>query len=140
MSGFLLRWVVAFLALAALYNPIEGYNFIDWAQANYPDQRPMVIGIGVMLALVLIFLLMGTLRTLGLVGLVLFVVIIALLSYILNSEGIITYAVNDTNTWAGLAVLSLVIAGALSWRKASRASSRAAKQATKSKSAKPAKA
>ncbi|SIO56908.1 hypothetical protein SAMN05444722_3662 [Rhodovulum sp. ES.010] len=140
MSGFLLRWVIAFLALAALYNPIEGYNYVDWAQANYADQRPLVIGIGVMLGLVLLVLLAGTLRTMGLVGLILFLVIIGLLSYILEGEGIITYAVNDTNTWAGLAVLSLVMAGALSWRSSTRASSRAAKEATKAKSGKPAKA
>ena len=34
--GFLIRWLFAFVLLAATYNPTQ-WNFVRWAMANYTD-------------------------------------------------------------------------------------------------------
>lgn len=131
MSGFLFRWLVAFVVLAAIYNPLEKYNYIAWAQENYETRQALVIGIGVILALVVLIMLVGTIRTMGWVGIILVAIILGLLSYILKGEGFMTYEFNSTNIWGGLVILSLVVAGALSWRSGRKASVRAARQESK---------
>jgi len=114
MSGFLLRWLVAFAALAAVYNPTE-YSFFSWAQDNYEAQKPLTIGIGVMLAIVLLVYLVTFIRTLGIWGILLLAVIFGLLGYILIDNGMLTPELTTGNTWIGLAVLSFVLGAAMSW-------------------------
>ncbi|TCO70860.1 DUF6524 family protein [Rhodovulum euryhalinum] len=114
MSGFILRWVLAFILLAATYNPTT-YNYITWAQANFEtDNKALVVGIGVMLGLAILMYLVTMLRTMGLVGLVLVVIILGLLAYILQMKGVIDTGLTATNIWGGLAVISLLLAIATS--------------------------
>ncbi|MCO8145674.1 DUF6524 family protein [Rhodovulum tesquicola] len=121
MSGFLLRWAIAAILLAAAYNPTQ-YNYTTWAQANYEgDQRALVIGLGAMLAIAFLVYLIGSLRALGVVGLFLVVIIFGLLGYILIDKGIIEPVVSATNIWGGIAVLSLILASAMSWRRGTKA-------------------
>lgn len=135
MSGFLFRWLVAFVVLAAAYNPTQ-YNYVVWVQENFEMQKPLAIGLGVMLGLVLLFLIGGTIRTMGFLGILLVALILGLLGYILQDNGLITLELNPTNIWAALGILSLVIAGALSWRGFSNASRRAAQAEARAKAAK----
>ncbi|TCM84957.1 DUF6524 family protein [Rhodovulum steppense] len=121
MSGFLLRWAIAAILLAAAYNPTQ-YNYTTWAQANFEgDQRALVIGLGAMLAIAFLVYLIGTLRALGVVGLFLVVIIFGLLGYILIDKGIIEPVISATNIWGGIAVLSLILAAAMSWRRGTKA-------------------
>ena len=52
MSAILIRWVFAFVLLAATYNPTE-YNYIAWARANIDGQLPVVLLLGLLLLLLL---------------------------------------------------------------------------------------
>ncbi|ARE39365.1 hypothetical protein RGUI_1224 [Rhodovulum sp. P5] len=128
MSGFLLRWLVAFAALAALYNPTD-YNYYTWVQANYEAQQPLAIGIGVMLGLIFLIYLITMLRTLRVIGIVLLAIIIGLLGYILLEKGMITLDATDTNVWGLLVLASLLLGGAMSWRVPSKKKSRKTKTA-----------
>lgn len=130
MSGFLLRWLVAFIVMAGIYNPTK-YNYIAWAQENYETRQALVIALGVMLGIVALVFLIGTIRTMGTFGIILLLIILGLLGYILQDNGLITLEVNNLNIWGGLAILSFILAGAMSWRSFSRASARAAKAASK---------
>ncbi|GAA0291488.1 DUF6524 family protein [Rhodovulum strictum] len=134
MSGFLLRWAIAAILLAAAYNPTQ-YNYYTWAQANFEtDQRPLVIGLGAMLAIAFLVYIIGTLRALGVVGLFLVIIIFGLLGYIMVDKGIIELDVSATNIWGGIAVLSLILAAAMSWRSGTKAP---AKKSTPAKKAEP---
>ena len=42
MTGFILRWALAFILLAATFNPTR-YNFIVWAQENWEAQMPLTV-------------------------------------------------------------------------------------------------
>ncbi|TDX29603.1 DUF6524 family protein [Rhodovulum visakhapatnamense] len=128
MSGFLLRWLVAFLLLAATYNPTP-YNYITWAQANYATDKPLVIGIGVMLALALLIYLVAAVRTLGLLGIVLLLIILGLLGYILVGNGTLSMEMNSFNVWGGAVLLSLILGGAMSWRSPGKIKAANAKKA-----------
>lgn len=130
MSGFLLRWLVAFAALAAVYNPTD-YNYWTWAQANYETQQPLTIGIGAMLGIVLLVYLVTMLLTLRIVGIVLIAIILGLLGYILQDNGVITLEATDGNIWGLIALASLILGGAMSWRVP--APKKAAKKARKSR-------
>ena len=50
--GFLLRWLAAFALLAATYNPTE-WSYVRWALANWSEQTPMVVLLGLVHRLVL---------------------------------------------------------------------------------------
>ncbi|RAP41170.1 hypothetical protein BYZ73_10835 [Rhodovulum viride] len=119
MSGFLLRWLVAFLLLAATYNPTD-YNYVTWAQDNYATDKPLVIGIGVMLALALLIYLVAAVRTLGVLGIILLVIILGLLGYILVGNGTLSMEMSSFNVWGGAVLLSLILGGAMSWRSPSK--------------------
>lgn len=119
MSGFLLRTVIAFILLAATYNPTK-YNFVIWAQENYAEQKQLVIGLGVILGLALLYFLVSSIRTLGSVGIILLVVICVLLGYILVDKGVIALELSVNNVWGGIAILSLILGAASSWRGPSR--------------------
>ncbi|MBK5922490.1 DUF6524 family protein [Rhodovulum sulfidophilum] len=139
MSGFLLRWLVAFLLLAATYNPTE-YNYIAWAQANFATSKPLVIGLGVMLALALLIYVVAAVRTLGLLGLFLLVVIMALLGYILVGNGTLQLELNSFNIWGCAILLSLILGATMSWRSPSKIRAQAKKAQKARSTAKPANA
>jgi hypothetical protein len=115
MSRFVFLWLIAFVVLAAIYNPTQ-YNFYDWAQQNYEAQKALVIGIGVMLLLVFLAFIVGTIRTMGWLGIFLLAVILGLLGYILVTNGLLVLEVSEKNIWGGLVILSLVLGAAMSWR------------------------
>ncbi|MEX5727001.1 hypothetical protein Ga0609869_000354 [Rhodovulum iodosum] len=123
MSGFLLRTVIAFILLAATYNPTK-FNYVTWAQDNYATQKPLVIGLGIILGIALLYFLLSTIRTLGSVGIFLLLVIVALLGYILVDKGVIALELSTNNIWGVIAILSLILGGASSWRGPSKIKSR----------------
>ena len=46
--GFLIRWLFAFVLLAATYNPTQ-WNFVRWAMANYTDMLSVTVLVGLVL-------------------------------------------------------------------------------------------
>ena len=48
--GILLRWLGAFLLLAATFNPTQ-WNFVRWAEANWQTQMPLTVLFGLILAI-----------------------------------------------------------------------------------------
>ncbi|TCP62898.1 hypothetical protein EV663_101158 [Rhodovulum bhavnagarense] len=135
MSGFIFRWVIAFIILAATYNTTE-YNYITWAQDNYDAQKALVIGLGVFLGIVYLMLFGVLFGTLGKLGVLLLIIIFALAGYILVDNGLLTLEMSDFNIWGGIAVLALVIAAAMSWRSAAKTSRKVAQEETRAKSTK----
>jgi hypothetical protein len=119
MSRFVFLWLIAFVVLAAIYNPTQ-YNYYAWAQQNYAAQQPLVIGLGVMLLLLFLVFVVGTLRTMGWVGIVLLAVILGLLSYILVTNGVLVLEMSTKNIWGCLVILSLILGAAMSWRSPSK--------------------
>ena len=112
--GLFLRWVFAFLLLAATYNPTP-YNFVGWALASYQTQLPLIVLSGLVLVVAYIVYLTATLRSIGLFGMILVLAIVAAIVWVLYDRGFINLANPTLNAWIALFSLSLVLAIGMYW-------------------------
>lgn len=112
--GFLLRWLMAFLLLAATFNPTR-WNYIRWTQENFSDQMPMAVLLGLLLLVGYIIYLRATVRSIGVFGMGLVLAIVAALLWVLYDFGWLRLENRSLNLWLGIVALSLVLGIGLSW-------------------------
>jgi Na+/alanine symporter len=112
--GFLIRWLFAFVLLAATYNPTQ-WNFVRWAMANYTDMLSVIVLVGLVLFVGYIIYLRATLRSIGVFGMILVMAVAGTLIYVLFDQGSISLENPTVNTWLGIEILSIVLAIGLSW-------------------------
>jgi len=112
--AFLMRWVFAFLLVAATFNPTE-LNYIQWARTNYQAQTPLTVFLGVALLVGYVIYLRATLRSIGRWGMLLVAALFGSLLWVLYDWHVLTVANTDLNIWMGLLALSLVLGTGLSW-------------------------
>ena len=112
--GFALRWLVAFVLLAATFNPTQ-YNYVRWSSMNLDDQMPLVVLFGLLLLVGYIIYLRATLRSIGAFGMGLVLAIVAALLWVLYDFGWLSLENRSFNVWIGLLALSLVLGVGLSW-------------------------
>ena len=114
MIGFLIRWVLAFVLLAATFNPTQ-YNFFVWAQDNWDAQMPLTVLFALLLLVGYIIYLRATLRSIGAFGMGLILALAAALGWVLVDFGLLNLDNPTQNLWLGLVALSLVLGIGLSW-------------------------
>ena len=112
--GFLLRWLFAFVLLAATYNPTE-YNFVRWAMGNYQQMLSICVLGGLILLVGYIIYVRATLRSIGLFRMLLVLAVAGTMIWVLFDQGLIDLANPTFNTWLAIVILSLVLAIGLSW-------------------------
>lgn len=112
--GFLVRWMAAFVLLAATFNPTE-WNFLTWARANFDAQMPLAILLGLILMVGYIIYLRATLRSIGAFGMLVVLAIAGSASWVLVDYGILSFDDPTLNIWLALLALSLVLGVGLSW-------------------------
>jgi hypothetical protein len=112
--GFLIRWLFAFVLLAATYNPTQ-WNFVRWAMANYTDMLSVTVLVGLVLFVGYIIYLRATLRSIGVFGMILVMAVAGTLIWALFDQGFISLENPTVNTWLGIVILSIVLAIGLSW-------------------------
>lgn len=112
--GFLLRWLGAFALLSASYNPSQ-WNFFRWAEANFQNQLPLTVFLGLLLAVAFLIYAAATLRSLGAIGMLLVAAVFAALIWVLVDWGVLTTGNSALNIWLGILALSLVLGVGLSW-------------------------
>lgn len=114
MAGFLARWAVAFVLLAATFNPTE-WNYVRWVRVNWGEQTPVAVLLGLIFLVGYIIYLRATLRSIGAFGMGLVLAIAAALIWVLVDFGWINLDDPTANLWLGLVALSLVLGIGLSW-------------------------
>ncbi len=112
--GFIIRWVFAFVLLAATYNPTD-WNYVRWSMTNADSNLSMVVLLGLVLFVGYIIYLRATLRSIGIFGMILILAVVATLLWVLFDQGMINLANPSVNTWIGIFALSIVLAIGLSW-------------------------
>ncbi|EEW25677.1 DUF6524 family protein [Rhodobacter ferrooxidans] len=112
--GILLRWLGAYLLLAATFNPTQ-WNFIRWAGTHYADQLPLTLLLGLLLFVGFLIYFEATIRSIGRFGMLLIVAIFGLSIWVLIDWGVLALDNRDQNVWLGLLALSLVLGVGLSW-------------------------
>lgn len=112
--GILLRWLGAFLLLAAIFNPTS-WNYVSWARASWADQTPLVVFLGLILAVLATIYFVATMRSIGLLGAVVIVAIFGAGLWVLTDWGLIGLDNSALNTWLAILALSLILGVGMSW-------------------------
>ena len=112
--GFLLRWLAAFVLLAATYNPTE-WSYVRWAVVNWQDSLPIAVLVGLVLLVAYVLFFTAVLRGIGTLGVVLILAVIAALVWVLADLGWLDLQNPKSNTWIALVALSVVLALGMYW-------------------------
>ncbi len=118
--GFLLRWIFAFLLVAATFNPTE-WNFITWTGAHWATgPKSLAVLFGLVLLVGYIIYLRATLRSIGAIGAMIVAALVASLLWVASDFGILQLDNAATNTWLGIFALSIVLGIGLNWSRVRR--------------------
>jgi hypothetical protein len=112
--GIFLRWLGAFVLLAATFNPTP-YSYLRWAEANYVAQLPLVLFLGLLLGVAYMVYVMATLRSIGAFGIVLIAAIFGAACWVLIDWGLLSLGNRSLNLWLVILALSLILGIGLSW-------------------------
>lgn len=112
--GLLLRWLIAFLLLAATYNPTE-VNYVVWAQANYAEELPLTVLLGLLLLIGYVIYLRATLRSIGAFGMSVVLAVLAAVAWVLHDYNMLSLDNGAVNIWLAILALSIVLGIGLGW-------------------------
>lgn len=112
--GILLRWLGAFLLLAAIFNPTQ-WNYVSWARDAWGTQTPLIVFTGLILAVIAMVYLVATLRSIGILGAIIIAAVFAAGLWVLTDWGLLGLQNPALNVWLGILVLSLILGIGLSW-------------------------
>lgn len=112
--GILIRWLGAFLLLAATFNPSQ-YNFVRWAQTNWQAQMPLTLLFSLILAVGYIIYVGATFRSLGAFGMLVVAALFAAVIWVLIDWGVLALSNTNLTVWLGILALSLILGIGLSW-------------------------
>jgi hypothetical protein len=118
--GFIMRWLFAFLLLAATFNPTQ-YNYVDWVRTYGPMNMSIAVLLGLLLLIGYIIYLRATLRSIGGFGMLLVLAVVGAGLWVLYDFGVLRLDNSSFNVWLGLGALSLVLGVGLSWSHVRRA-------------------
>jgi hypothetical protein len=114
MAGFLLRWISAFILLAATYNPTQ-WTFSRWVMTSGADNMSIAVLVGLLLVVGYIIYVRATLRSIGVVGMMLVAAVTGAMLWVAYDLGWMSFENPTSNTWVALVVLSFVLGIGLSW-------------------------
>ena len=112
--GFILRWLFAFLLLAATYNPTE-YNYTRWVSDYGGQNLSIAVLVGLVLLVGYIIYMRATLRSIGAVGMALVLGLVGALIWVMYDFGLVDLQNPTLNTWIALVALATVLGIGLSW-------------------------
>lgn len=112
--SFVLRWLFAFILLAATYNPTQ-LNFVRWAEANWSTQMPLVVLAALILLVGYVIYIRATLRSIGAFGMLLVLALVGAILWVLWDFGLVSLDNPGLATWVGILALSIVLGVGLSW-------------------------
>ncbi|NNE53244.1 MAG: hypothetical protein HKN30_12695 [Sulfitobacter sp.] len=118
--GFILRWVCAFVLLAATFNPTE-FNYVNWARDQGAAHLSVAVLLGLLLFIGYLIYLRATLRSIGGFGMMLVLAVVGAGLWVLYDFGILRLDNSDSNLWLSLIALSFVLGIGLSWSHVRRA-------------------
>ncbi|MBU2992860.1 DUF6524 family protein [Octadecabacter sp. 1_MG-2023] len=114
MSGFALRWLFAFILLAATYNPTQ-WNYTSWVMENGSENLSIAVLCGLLLIVGYIIYMRATMRSIGVFGMALVLGLVAALLWVAYDLGWLNFENQTANTWIGLIAMSIVLGIGLSW-------------------------
>lgn len=114
MGGFVLRWLFAFLLLAATCNPTD-WSFTRWVMAYGGDMMSVAVLGSLLLIVGYIIYLRATMRSIGPIGMLLVLGLVGALLWVAFDLGWMNFENPTANTWIALVAGSFVLGIGLSW-------------------------
>ena len=114
MGGFVLRWLFAFLLLAATYNPTD-WNFTRWVMASGGDMMSVAVLGSLLLIVGYIIYLRATMRSIEPIGMLLVLGLVGALLWVAFDLGWMNFENPTANTWIAPVAGSFVLGIGLSW-------------------------
>ncbi len=114
MSGFALRWLFAFILLAATYNPTQ-WNYTSWVMENGAENLSIAVLCGLVLIIGYIIYMRATMRSIGVIGMALVLGLVGAMLWVAYDLGWLNFENQTANTWIGLIAMSIVLGIGLSW-------------------------
>ena len=111
---FVLRWIFAFLLIAATFNPSQ-WNFVQWARANYQAELPLTVLFALILLVCYIIYLRATLRSIGAFGMALVLALVGSILWVLYDWEYLSLENTNVVVWLAIVALSLVLGVGMSW-------------------------
>jgi Family of unknown function (DUF6524) len=112
--GILLRWLGAFLLLAAIFNP-TAWNYVTWARESWETQTPLIVFCGLILTVIAMVYLVATMRSIGILGALVIAAIFAAGLWVLTDWGLLGLSNSALNVWLTILALSLILGIGMSW-------------------------
>lgn len=119
MSGFVLRWLFAFILLAATYNPTQ-WNYSTWVMQNGKENLSVAVLCGLILTIGYIIYLRATMRSIGVIGMALVLGLVGAILWVAYDLGWLNFENQTANTWIGLIAMSIVLGIGLNWSRVRR--------------------
>jgi len=97
MSGFLLRWLFAFILLAATYNPTQ-WSYVRWTMTSGAENLSVAVLSGLVLTIGYIIYLRATLRSIGVFGMTLVLALVGAMFWVAYDLGWLSFENPTANT------------------------------------------
>ncbi len=112
--GIFLRWLGAFLLIAAIFNPTR-WNYVIWARSGWEDQMPLIVFSGLLLAVVTMVYVVATMRSIGILGAIVIAAIFGAGLWVLTDWGLLALGNSALTVWLAIFALSLILGIGMSW-------------------------
>ncbi len=112
--GIFLRWLGAFLLLAAIFNPTR-WNYVTWAREDWADQMPLIVFSGLLLAVAAMVYIVATMRSIGILGALVIAAIFGAGLWVLTDWGLLALGNSSLTVWLAIFALSLILGIGMSW-------------------------
>jgi hypothetical protein len=113
-GNFLIRWVVAVLAVMVTFNPAP-WSYYQWVMNGGEDQLALKVLAGIVLLILFVIYLRATWNSLGPLGMILAVAFLAACVFGLVELGLLDLADSVVMTWIALFIIATVMAIGISW-------------------------
>lgn len=112
--GILLRWLGAFLLLAAIFNPTR-WNYVIWVQNDWDEQMPLIVFSGLILGVAAMVYVVATMRSIGILGAIIIAAIFGAGLWVLTDWGLLALDNSALTVWLAIFALSLILGIGMSW-------------------------
>ncbi|TDR18479.1 DUF6524 family protein [Marinicella litoralis] len=114
MTGFLLRWLFAFILVVVTFNP-TGYSLYHWIWPLSDAQLPLKILLVILLASAYLFYITSTVKSLGLLGIILVFAFCGTLIWLFVDQGWLDLQNSGILAWIMIFIISVVLGLGISW-------------------------
>jgi len=112
--GILLRWLGAFLLLAAIFNPTR-WNYVIWVRNDWDEQMPLIVFSGLILGVAAMVYVVATMRSIGILGAIIIAAIFGAGLWVLTDWGLLALDNSALTVWLAIFALSLILGIGMAW-------------------------